>query len=446
MEREVANKLLLAELEKIYAYSLSRLYDKTAAEDLSQEIIYELLKSISNLRQDAAFYGYLWRVAENTFCKYIRRHKSQTVELCDDAIGVYIETPEQEVIHKEDLYILRRELALLSDKYRRIALLYYMDAKSCSEIATLLSVSEEMVKYYLFTARKKLKEGIHMTRTLGEKSYNPGTFRMDFWGSGNNNDFWNLFNRKLPGNILLTAYHSPVTVQELSSELGVSLPYLEDEIDILLHHEMLRKVGEKIQTDIVIFTEKADHEIFTEIKPLINDTAAKFYNEIKAVLPKLRTLEIQTPKSSDHYLSWVYANYALMIACMFWDTSPDLPLLCNGARGYVYGYDNDYATHHFHGIYNNLTNADQSASVSVVNYRVISCSQNWNQHGNSGRSIQAMTDAILKKEVDINNEVLLRYIEESYVLNNAGILSPNFPVMPFEIYHGEVKDLLKPAA
>jgi hypothetical protein len=39
-----------------------------------------------------------------------------------------------------------------------------------------------MVKYYLFKTRKILKEGIGMTREYGEKSYNPGTFRMGFLG------------------------------------------------------------------------------------------------------------------------------------------------------------------------------------------------------------------------------------------------------------------------
>jgi RNA polymerase sigma factor (sigma-70 family) len=142
LERETANKLLLPELEKIYAYSLSRLYDKSAAEDLSQEIICEMLKSIDHLHDEKAFYCYLWRVAENTFRKYIRRNKQQTVELCDDAVGVFIETPEQEFIHKEDLHTLRRELALLSEKYRKIAVLYYIDAKTCSEISSLMSVSD----------------------------------------------------------------------------------------------------------------------------------------------------------------------------------------------------------------------------------------------------------------------------------------------------------------
>jgi RNA polymerase sigma-70 factor (ECF subfamily) len=445
LDRDTANKLILPELEKIYAYSLSRLYDKTAAEDLSQDIVCEVLRSVVHLRDNNAFYGYLWRVAENTFRKYIRQSKPQTAELCDNIVGVFIETPEQEVIHKEDLQNLRRELALLSEKYRKIAVLYYIDAKSCSEISSLMSVSEEMVKYYLFTARKKLKEGIAMTRNLGEKSYNPGIFCMDYWGSGDNSAFLNLFKRKLPGNILLAAYASPVTAQELSGELGVSLPYLEDEIDILLKHEMLQKIGEKYRTNIIIFTEKADREISAKIKPLVEAAAADFYKEIVSVLPELRLLDIKMPKESDNYALWVYANYALMMGCLFGQTSSEFPLLCNGSHGYVYGYDHDYSTHHFNGIYSDCLNEDKSVSVSVVNYAIIAESQNW-QPVKWDAALGAMFDAILKKPVDVNNEMLLRYIDEGYIVNNAGALEPNFTVMPFEVYKGRLYDLLKPAA
>ncbi len=126
--------------------------------------------------------------------------------------------------------LLRRELSLLSKQYREATVAYYIYHKSCSEISTDLGISMEMVKYYLFKTRKILKEGIGMTREFGEKSYNPGIFRMDYWGSGDNTCYWQLFERKLPGNILLSAYDTPVTMQELSVELGVATVYLEDEI------------------------------------------------------------------------------------------------------------------------------------------------------------------------------------------------------------------------
>lgn len=84
-----------------------------------------------------------------------------------------------------------------------------------------------------------------MTRKLGEKCYNPGIFRLDFWGDKNKYD--GLFNRKLPGSIVLAAYYEPMTAEALSMELGVSMPYLEEEIEILEAAGMLKRMGISIR-------------------------------------------------------------------------------------------------------------------------------------------------------------------------------------------------------
>ena len=70
-----------------------------------------------------------------------------------------------------------------------------------------------------------------MNRTLGEKSYNPVRFEIDFWGTkaGDDNEYRSFRERKIRGNILLAAYYTPISAQELSIELGVAMPYLEDE-------------------------------------------------------------------------------------------------------------------------------------------------------------------------------------------------------------------------
>ena len=67
MEQQKAAKLLSDSLKNIFAFSMSRLYDKSEAEDLTNDIICEVLKSAGRLRNDDAFYSFMWRIAENTF-------------------------------------------------------------------------------------------------------------------------------------------------------------------------------------------------------------------------------------------------------------------------------------------------------------------------------------------------------------------------------------------
>ena len=117
-----------------------------------------------------------------------------------------------------------------------------------------------------------------MERLYGEKSYRPNGFEIDFWGTkaGDDREYQDFHKRKIKGNILLAAYYSPVTIQEISIELGVSLPYLEDEISLLLDHQYLVCKNGKYLTNIPIFTLNCTKAINGKLKELTETTAEKF--------------------------------------------------------------------------------------------------------------------------------------------------------------------------
>ena len=293
MTSKRAAELLAQNLTAIYQYAFSRLYEKEGVNDLTSEIVCEILASAENLQREEAFWGYAWKIAENTFRRFIRRAElsKRTVEFTEDC-GVYEASPEQEYIVKEtendEVHRLRRELSLLSKTHREVCIAYYVDQKSCSEIAAEKNISVEMVKYYLFKTRKQLKEGIGMTRILGEKSYNPGVFRLDFWGDINK--YSDLFRRKLPGSIALAAYEKPVSAEELSMELGVSMPYLEEEIEILEAAGILKRNGEKFRTNLVIITEEYEKKFVQETSAVYADVAREVFDETLALMPQIRRL------------------------------------------------------------------------------------------------------------------------------------------------------------
>ena len=204
MERKQAAQLIQEQMKILFAFAFSKVRNKEEAEDLCSEIIVQVLNSIKNLKNEEAFYGYMWAIARNVYKNYLRKQKKhESVQLELEYVGCSYMTPERSYESKEDIQILRRELSLLSEQYRQATVSYYIYGKSCMEIADEMQISIDMVKYYLFKVRKILREGIGMNRELGEKSYNPGVFRMDFWGSQSANVWWELFERKLPGNILL---------------------------------------------------------------------------------------------------------------------------------------------------------------------------------------------------------------------------------------------------
>ncbi len=445
MDRIVASKLIEENLHTIFAWSMAKLYDKSEAEDLAQDIICAVLKAVPRLENDAAFFGFLWRVAENTLMARLRKKRINEVELEEHFCGTYFLTPEDEFIKSEEIQLLRRELSLLSNQYREVTVRYYIYGKSCSEISTELDISTEMVKYYLFKTRKILKEGIGMNREYGEKSYNPSTFRVDFWG-GNSNPYFELFERRLPGNIVLSAYDKPVTVTELSVELGVAAVYLEDEIEVLERYELLKKIGDKYQTNIIIFTEVYEKRALERFRPVFEAMAEKLNFQLEELFPKLRALDFHGKEQNENYLKWMFANLAVYQGMFEADhigreKFGDYPALANGSCGFVFGYDNDYETHHFHGIYDDGENEDKTASVSIVNYRILEKCQRIHIGCSWKNSIRALTDATLFAQADESNDEVVRFINEGVIRADNGKLSPNFPVFSEKVFD-EIKGIL----
>jgi len=444
LDRKTASRLLEENLNTIFAWSLSQLYDKSEAEDLTQDIILAVLKSIGNLKKDEAFPGFLWGTAKNIFRVHLRKRRPENLEL-DEACGVYWTTPEEDFIQSEQIQLLRRELSLLSSQYREVAVRYYIYGKSCSEISARLNISVEMVKYYLFKTRKILKEGINMAREFGEKSYNPQVFCMDYWGTFDvgNSIYWRLFERRLPGNILLSAYDKPMTVTELSVELGVAAVYLEDEIQILEKHEFLKKTGDKYQTNIIIFTEDYEKRALEKFKPFYKKTAQIVSHQIEELLPALKNLDFYGNHYDKNRLKWTFANLTMILALKKFENTNkerfgDYPLLSNGSRGFVFGYDNDYFNHYFNGVYGNIGNAD-TAWVSVENYSIIEkcqCFQPKNED-----TFSALTAAVLFQKADENNEELIRMIEHGFISSDNGRLLPEFPVFTQEVFDNLYRQL-----
>ncbi len=371
MEKEQVAALVEENLKTIYAYSLARVSHKEEAEDLAGDIVLAVFQSAPRLRDDNAFFGYLWAIAANTYKKYLSRKKKAVLVELDEQEPSGDDT-EDSIIHAEELYLLRRELALLSKEYRECTVAYYFEGLSCSQTAEKLHISLEMVKYYLFKTRLLLKEGIAMEREFGERSYNPAKFSFNTIFSGNfNREYANLFTRRLPGNILHSAYYTPMTIRELSLELGVASVYLEDEIALLEKYHLLNALrGGKYQTNLVIFTESYTQEFRKAAEPWISGRLGEILCNIKKKLPEIRSVGFPGAEAADNSLLW-----SLLFEVMregyqsFQRMHPELSEkteLYEGATGVNYGVDYEeeaeYSCNSFAG-YSGITE-DYAASFA----------------------------------------------------------------------------------
>ncbi len=86
MEQKKISALVEENMKTIFAYALSRVSHKEDAEDLAGDIILAILKSAPKIRDENAFFGYIWAIAANTYKKYLyKKSRRQCQELDEEA-------------------------------------------------------------------------------------------------------------------------------------------------------------------------------------------------------------------------------------------------------------------------------------------------------------------------------------------------------------------------
>lgn len=391
MEQKKAAELLAENIKTIFAYSLSRVSHMEDAQDLAGDIILAILQSVDQIRDDNAFYGFIWAIASNTYKKFLKKRARNGHSEIDETIASD-EDFVSKLAEESEINTLRCELSLLSREYRECTVAYYINGLSCAETASKLGISLEMVKYYLFKTRKILKEGIAMEREFGEKSYNPAKFEFVTIFSGiYNAEYRNLFNRKLPGNILLSAYYTPMTIRELSIELGVASAYLEDEILLLEKYKLITTLpGGKYQTNLLIFTESYTEEFRKSAVPLCSDALVSVYDGISKKLDAIKKISFIGSDFEENRLLWNLTYILLHYGHSKFEKKNNKDEkkdeIYRGATGINYGIDYDeYCDEFSCNSFAGYSRIDDNYAAAFANFGILP-EKNWYVFSNNEAS------------------------------------------------------------
>ena len=319
----------------IFSFCRVRTATYQDAEDLAQDVLLELTRSLPNLRDEQAFYGFMWSVARNVYRQWLRKGQTR-LEAASELTE--IAAPEED---GSDLQLLRRELGLLREKYRRVTVLYYMRGLSCAAIAAELAISESMVKYLLFKARIKLKEGMSMERNLGKQSYDPRRLDLRYWS----NDGARCYPRVeeiISQNILFACYNDKLTSEEISLEIGVGLPYMEKDLEALVEYELLIKEGRRYTTNIMLFTQDLGREIAVKSAETRGRIAALLKDTVTAQEATIRAIGFADTDMPGNTFAWQMTSILLFQAVMgkiAGRVTLDFPTNKLGQRYFVWGVE-----------------------------------------------------------------------------------------------------------
>jgi RNA polymerase sigma factor (sigma-70 family) len=353
LEKEKSGRMIAEAAKTIFSYCRARTSSKEEAEDLSQDILLELLKTRENLRDDKAFYGFMWAVASNIYknwCK--KRGRFTEAELEENVADKGV--PFAELLEKEgDIRLLYRELSLLGEQYRKVMVLYYFDSLKVSEISNTLGISQSMVKFLLFKSRKILREGMSMERRKGNRSFDPGRLWLSLLQENQNpedvHSISALFgDNLLAQNILLACYNDRCTAEEISLEIGVAVPYLERDLEKLCEKELLIHKAGKYETAIIILTKEFSEEAYEKTMPAQRETAEFLNRFINENLAEIKAIGFQMDvNTDDNQIKW-------LMTCMIFGAS----LLLKHKESSILGAAKKYA-----GLVGNICGVEEFPSM-----------------------------------------------------------------------------------
>jgi len=134
---------------------------ESMAEDLCQDTFYKAYRSLHTFREvEASFSTWLYTIARNTVLSELRKNKKMNIsfEQTGHEPSSSAETlPEQTVLRKEKVLLVRDAINNLPEKQRSALILREYDQLDYQEIANILGQTVSSVKSLLFRARASVR-------------------------------------------------------------------------------------------------------------------------------------------------------------------------------------------------------------------------------------------------------------------------------------------------
>lgn len=142
-----------------YVLRLCYFYTKDLhlAEDIFQEVYFKVYKNYNKFNHNSSEKTWITKIASNTCKSYLRNSWFKRILLQEKLPNDVYEEVEKVFFEQEEQRLIIKEILALDIKYREVVLLYYYNALSIKEIASILSITETNVRVRLNRSRQKLK-------------------------------------------------------------------------------------------------------------------------------------------------------------------------------------------------------------------------------------------------------------------------------------------------
>lgn len=328
---------------RIYGFAYAKTGNTRDAEDLSQDILMELLRSDPAIARDMD--AWVTGICRHVWARYLSRNKRHW-----ESVGA---APALDMLAAEDAAALnaqrqaeyeevRCEIAFLSRVRREVLIMYYFDSICVDDIARRLGIAPATVRWHMSRARTELKERLTMENRNGMRE--KVRLFIGYSGSASDRTLCGLCNDLLTQNAAWACYGKKRTVEEISRELGVPAVYLENILQRLVEMDYMRVSAGRYATNF--FIRDADYQIasFRYIMEHSVDAAMMFYEAAVRLLPAIRDIGFTGCDLPETELLWHVIPHISMAAYQKaterlhreYDLKHTRPVRPDGSRHWVY--------------------------------------------------------------------------------------------------------------
>ena len=141
--------------DRVYAYIVRRVGDRTETEDLTSEVFHQALANLKRFEwRGIPFAAWLFRIAANLIAD---RWQRSGREVSDDSAIDSAQASPAEMEEVERRATLFRLVSTLPDEQRRVIVLRFVEQKSIKEVAREIRKTEGAVKQLQFRALTGLR-------------------------------------------------------------------------------------------------------------------------------------------------------------------------------------------------------------------------------------------------------------------------------------------------
>ena len=143
---------------KIYNWAIKKTHCKEDAEDLTNSVFLAIFEYFNKNIKVEKLENLIWKIAYNLWCtkakKYIK--EKNTIAFLDNYELGYEIPMLDKIIYKEIINDL--DNIGLTNKERTVFKMCYVNDLSIKEISEKMNTKEANIKYFLYSARNKIKE------------------------------------------------------------------------------------------------------------------------------------------------------------------------------------------------------------------------------------------------------------------------------------------------